>query len=78
MDPCLYFIRKNCRTFIQTSDMHLVQSLMNLYTCLMDEIVQTLERTPGEGEDPTQHEHGLTNQQVGRSTCLSELNKKAR
>ena len=64
VDPCLYFIRKNCKTFVQTSDMHLVQSLMNLYTCLMDEIIQTLEQKPHEGDEPSHQDHGLTNQQV--------------
>ena len=64
VDPCLYFIRKNCRTFIQTSDMHLVQSLMHLYTCLMDEIIHTLEQVPAAEGDEPQHDHGLTNQQV--------------
>ena len=64
VDPCLTFIRKSCRTFIQTSEMHLVQSLMHLYTCLMDEIIHTLEQKPSEGDEP-QHDQGLTNQQVG-------------
>lgn len=36
--PCLYFLRHECKFFIQTSDMHLVNSFMNLYTCLLDEI----------------------------------------
>ncbi|KAG7500858.1 dynein heavy chain 3, axonemal [Solea senegalensis] len=36
--PCLDFIDCECRFVIQTSPIHLVHSLMNLYTCLMDEI----------------------------------------
>ena len=32
------FLRHECKFFIQTSDMHLVNSFMNLYTCLLDEI----------------------------------------
>lgn len=38
LPPCLYFIHHQCRLFIQVSDMHLVQSLLKLYSCLMDEI----------------------------------------
>ncbi|CAH1793738.1 unnamed protein product [Owenia fusiformis] len=41
IDPSLYFLSHNCKTLIQTSDMHLVMSLMRLYTCLMDEIVNS-------------------------------------
>ncbi|XP_058475903.1 dynein axonemal heavy chain 3-like [Solea solea] len=36
--PCLDFIDNECRFVINTSPIHLVFSLMNLYTCLMDEI----------------------------------------
>ena len=32
------FLRHECKFFIQTSDMHLVNSFMNLYACLLDEI----------------------------------------
>ncbi|WAQ96862.1 DYH3-like protein [Mya arenaria] len=63
VDPCLYFIRKNCRTFITTSEMHLVQSMMRLYTCLMDEIFATLENAGKEEEEEGQHQ-GLSAQQV--------------
>ncbi|XP_033109939.1 dynein heavy chain 3, axonemal-like isoform X2 [Anneissia japonica] len=38
IDPCWDFIRHECKVFIQTTSIHLVHSLMNLYTCLMDEI----------------------------------------
>ncbi|XP_033631251.1 dynein heavy chain 3, axonemal-like [Asterias rubens] len=38
IDPCLDFIRHDCKLFIYTSNIHLAHSLMNLYTCLMDEI----------------------------------------
>ncbi|CAB3991140.1 dynein heavy chain 3, axonemal-like, partial [Paramuricea clavata] len=38
MEPCLDFLRRECRFFIQTSPLHLTASLMRLYTCLMDEI----------------------------------------
>lgn len=32
------FLRRECKFFINTSNMHLVNSFMNLYTCLLDEI----------------------------------------
>lgn len=37
VQPCLDFIDTECRFVIQTSPIHLVQSLMKLYTCLMGE-----------------------------------------
>ncbi|KAJ0065373.1 hypothetical protein NL108_007570 [Boleophthalmus pectinirostris] len=36
--PCLDFIDRECRFFIQTSPIHLTFSLMRLYSSLMDEI----------------------------------------
>eukprot|EP00794_Sanderia_malayensis_P008808 gene8808-9750_t len=38
MQPCLDFIRHECKFSVQTSAMHLVKSFMTLYTCLLDEI----------------------------------------
>ncbi|XP_077979573.1 dynein axonemal heavy chain 3-like isoform X2 [Glandiceps talaboti] len=55
VQPCFDFIRHECKTFINTSELHLAKSLMNLYTCLMDEIRQSGK----EGETGA-----LTNQQI--------------
>lgn len=63
VDPCLYFIRKNCKTFLVTSEMHLVQSLMRLYLCLMDEIRTSVEQQEQDAEEGGQ-QHGLSAQQV--------------
>ncbi|KAK9527005.1 hypothetical protein VZT92_015671 [Zoarces viviparus] len=38
VQPCLDFIDRECRFVVQTSPIHLANSLMKLYTCLMDEI----------------------------------------
>ncbi|XP_040928837.1 dynein axonemal heavy chain 3 isoform X2 [Betta splendens] len=38
VQPCLDFIEKNCSFVLRTSPIHLVSSLMKLYTCLMDEV----------------------------------------
>ena len=38
VQPSIDFIRHNCRRFVTTSALHLVFSLMRLYSCLMDEI----------------------------------------
>ncbi|XP_028395151.1 dynein heavy chain 3, axonemal-like isoform X1 [Dendronephthya gigantea] len=38
MQPCLDFLRHECKFFVQTSPLHLTSSHMRLYTCLMDEI----------------------------------------
>lgn len=62
IDPCLYFINKNCKTFLACSDMHLVQSMMRMFTCLMDEVRQSTEATQEEGMEPNQNL--LTVQQV--------------
>lgn len=39
VQPCLEFIRHECKLFITTSPLHLVHSLINLYTCLLDDII---------------------------------------
>ncbi|TRY89707.1 hypothetical protein DNTS_033848, partial [Danionella cerebrum] len=41
VQPCLDFIYHECGFFIQTSPIHLAYSLMRLYTCLLDEIVES-------------------------------------
>ncbi|KAK7898572.1 hypothetical protein WMY93_019425 [Mugilogobius chulae] len=46
--PCLDFIDRECRFFVQTSHIHLAYSLMRLYSCLMDEITAS----DPEGERP--------------------------
>ena len=38
LQPCLDFIRHECRFFVYTSPNHLAFSLMRLYSSLMDEI----------------------------------------
>ncbi|XP_047461369.1 dynein axonemal heavy chain 3 [Mugil cephalus] len=38
VQPCLNFINRECRFVVQTSPIHLVYSLIRLFTCLMDEI----------------------------------------
>ncbi|XP_056593901.1 dynein axonemal heavy chain 3 isoform X3 [Triplophysa dalaica] len=41
VQPCLDFIYHECGFLVQTSPIHLTYSLMRLYTCLLDEIVQS-------------------------------------
>ncbi|CAG5890787.1 unnamed protein product [Menidia menidia] len=41
VQPCLNFIDRECRFVVQTSPIHLANSLMKLYTCLMDEIASS-------------------------------------
>lgn len=50
VDPCIDFIRNNCKVQLQSSFIHLTFSLMRLYTCMMDEIagISTGEALPGE------------------------------
>ncbi|XP_030596674.1 dynein heavy chain 3, axonemal isoform X2 [Archocentrus centrarchus] len=38
VQPCLDFIDRECHFVVQTSPIHLAQSLMKLFSCLMDEI----------------------------------------
>ena len=38
VDPCLEFLRFNCKFQLSTSPIHLTYSLMRLYSSLMDEI----------------------------------------
>lgn len=37
MDPCLAFVRKNCKEIVPTSDINLPVSLLNTLWSLMDE-----------------------------------------
>ncbi|KAG9476993.1 hypothetical protein GDO78_002401 [Eleutherodactylus coqui] len=54
VQPCLDFIRLECKFLVQTSPIHLTYSMMRLYTCLIDDII-----TPGEdGREP------LSSQQI--------------
>ncbi|KAK7493483.1 hypothetical protein BaRGS_00015194 [Batillaria attramentaria] len=62
VEPSLEFLRKKCKTFVTTSEMHLVLTMMRLYTALMDEIIFTIESTQGNNEDP--NPGTLTHQQV--------------
>lgn len=39
VDPCLEFLRTNCKFQLGTSSIHLTFSLMRLYSSLMDEII---------------------------------------
>lgn len=39
VQPCLDFIRHECKLFITTSPLHLVHSLLNLFTCIMDDFI---------------------------------------
>lgn len=38
VQPCIDYIRHECKLFVTTSPLHLVHSLMCLYTCLLDEV----------------------------------------
>ena len=43
VQPSLDFIRHECKLFITTSPLHLVNTLLNLYTCLLDEFISGYE-----------------------------------
>ncbi len=43
VQPCLDFIRHECKLFIATSPLHLVHSLLNLYTCILDDFISSSE-----------------------------------
>lgn len=42
VQPCLDFIRLECKLFVTTSPLHLVHSLLNLYTCILDDCLSTV------------------------------------
>lgn len=46
LQPCLDFVRLECKLFITTSPLHLVFSLLNLYTCIMDNFITAMEGDP--------------------------------
>ena len=43
IDPCLDFIRHDCRTIIHSSPSHMVTMLQTLFKCLLDEIAESGE-----------------------------------
>ncbi|CAG5132944.1 unnamed protein product, partial [Candidula unifasciata] len=51
VEPSLDFVKRKCKTFIQTSEIHQVQQLLRLYTTMMDEIIATLNALGSEGLD---------------------------
>ncbi|XP_030872601.1 dynein heavy chain 3, axonemal [Leptonychotes weddellii] len=57
LQPCLEFIRLQCKFVVQTSPIHLAFSMMRLYSSLFDEIKEIDE------EESELHE-GLTSQQI--------------
>ncbi|XP_057342987.1 dynein axonemal heavy chain 3 isoform X2 [Manis pentadactyla] len=57
VQPCLEFIRLQCKSVVQTSPIHLAFSMMRLYSSLLDEIRQVEEKESDLFE-------GLTNQQI--------------
>jgi dynein heavy chain len=46
IEPCLEFVKFNCKFQLQTSLIHLVTSMMRLFSCLLDEIAG-INPTPG-------------------------------
>lgn len=46
VQPCLDFIRHECKLFVTTSPIHLVHSLLNLYTCVLDDFITSQEGDP--------------------------------
>lgn len=36
VDPCIAFVRRNCREVVTTADINLPVSLMNLFSSLLD------------------------------------------
>ena len=62
IDPSLEFVRKHCKTFVTTSDMHLVLTMQRLYTCLLDEVVAAMNETVDDLDDSPK---SLSDQQVG-------------
>nr|XP_014349786.1 PREDICTED: dynein heavy chain 3, axonemal [Latimeria chalumnae] len=61
VQPCLDFIRHECRFVVQTSPIHLAYSMMRLYTSLLDEIKEsgTEEKEPMSSQQITLWLQGL-------------------
>ena len=52
IEPCMDFIRHNCKMLITTSQSHLVFTLLRLYSCQLDEIIESGKQNDVEdGED---------------------------
>lgn len=46
VEPCLDFVRLECKLFITTSPLHLVHSFLNLYTCVLDNFITEMQGDP--------------------------------
>jgi dynein heavy chain len=64
VQPSLDYVRKHCKTFVRTSEMHMVLTMQRLYTSLMDEILQTLGASLDDSDDMPGAPSVLTQQQV--------------
>ena len=67
VQPCLDFIRLQCKMLIQTSPIHLVYTQMRLYKSLMDEILRSLDTEDAESPDH------MTNSQVMTSILITVI-----
>lgn len=38
LSPCLVFVHKYCKSFVRCDALHLVQNMLKLYTCLLEEV----------------------------------------
>ena len=62
IEPCIDFIRHNCKMILNASHSHLVFTLMRFYTCQLDEIIEAGKQM--ETEDGEEAVATLTPSQV--------------
>lgn len=65
LDPCMTFVRKNCREYVSAGQANSVKSLMNLFDMLMDEAINK--------EDAAHNKHIRTYIQVRFSLLCSQI-----
>lgn len=76
VDPCLEFLRFNCKFQLSTSPIHLTFSLMRLYTSLMDEIAGV--GTAADGKPYPELSANTVSRVTRAHLCLQKTCKKIR
>ena len=75
IEPSMYYITHSCKFLINTSESHLVFTLMRLYTCQLDEIIEDGKHSETEeGEEAPASL--LSPSQVGQLSCCFFNNSK--
>ena len=72
IQPCLDFIRHECKMLIQTSPIHLVKTMMRLFQDNLDEIIACGNESSGD-DDGAAHIPSMSSSQVSIYQWITRL-----